>query len=171
MVTRHTSWLATGVLGLASALLTGCGVTPLYATPGLSSGLSSIQVEAPNGRVAYLVRESLDDDLARDKNADPAWRLSFTVNQTRDPRGLTINDYAQRYQVGLTIDYTLTNLATGQVAHTGRVISQVSYDAANDPYAGIAARQDSQQRAAADAARKIEIDLAAWMARHVAKNP
>ncbi len=168
---RRISWLAVGVIGLAAAPLAGCGFTPLYATPGLSSGLSSIQVESPDGRVAYLVRESLDDDLARDKNADPAWRLTFTVNQTRDPRGLTVNDYAQRYQVGLTVDYTLTSLATGQVAHTGRVVSQVSYDAANDPYAGIAARQDSQQRAASDAARKIEIDLAAWMARHVAKNP
>jgi len=171
MARRGAFWAAAGVMGLAGLPLAGCGFTPLYATPGLSSGLSSIQVESPDGRVAYLVRESLDDDLARDKNADPAWRLTFTVNQTRDPRGLTVNDYAQRYQVGLTIDYTLTNLATGQVAHTGRVISQVSYDAANDPYAGIAARQDSQQRAASDAARKIEIDLAAWMARHVAKNP
>jgi LPS-assembly lipoprotein len=168
---RRTSWLAAGFVGLAAGPLAGCGFTPLYATPGLSSGLSSIQVESPDGRVAYLIRESLDDDLARDKNANPAWRLTFTVDQTRDPRGLTVNDYAQRYQVGLTISYTLTNLATGQVAHTGRVVSQVSYDAANDPYAGIAARQDSQQRAASDAARKIEIDLAAWMAQHVAKNP
>jgi LPS-assembly lipoprotein len=168
---RRTSWLAAGFVGLAAWPLAGCGFTPLYATPGLSSGLSSIQVESPDGRVAYLIRESLDDDLARDKNANPAWRLTFTVDQTRDPRGLTVNDYAQRYQVGLTISYTLINLATGQVAHTGRVVSQVSYDAANDPYAGIAARQDSQQRAASDAARKIEIDLAAWMAQHVAKNP
>jgi len=156
---------------LVAATLGGCGFTPLYATPGLSSGISSIQVDAPDGRVSYLLREALDDDLARDKNAAPAWRLSFTVDQTRDPRGLTVNDYAQRYQVGLTVSYTLTDLSTGQVAHAGKVISQVSYDAANDPYAGIAARQDSQQRAAADAARKIEIELAAWMSRHVAKNP
>ena len=171
MTGRSALWLTAPVLMLASAGLGGCGFTPLYATPGLSSGLSAIQVDAPNGRVAYLVRESLDDDLARDKGAAPAWRLNFTVDQTRDPRGLTVNDYAQRYQVGITIDYTLTDLSTGQVAHTGHVVSQVSYDAANDPYAGIAARQDSQQRAASDAARRIEIDLAAWMARHVAKNP
>ncbi len=164
-------WIsAAGGILLATAL-GGCGFTPLYATPGLSSGLSSIQVDAPDGRVSYLLREALDDDLARDKNAAPVWRLNFTVDQTRDPRGLTVNDYAQRYQVGLTVSYTLTDLSTGQVAHVGKVISQVSYDAANDPYAGIAARQDSQQRAASDAARKIEIELAAWMSRHVAKNP
>jgi LPS-assembly lipoprotein len=164
--------LAALALGLAgAAALGGCGFTPLYATPGLSKGLSSIQVEAPDGRVGYLVRESLDDDLARNKDEAPAYRLTFTVDQTRDPRGLTLNDYAQRYQVGVTIDYTLTDLATGQVVHHGKAVSDVSYDAANDPYAGIAARQDSQQRAASDVARKIEIELAAWMASHVAKNP
>jgi LPS-assembly lipoprotein len=165
---RWPAWIAAALLALTAG---GCGFTPLYATPGLSKGLSSIEVAAPNGRVAYLVRESLDDDLARDKNDSPAWRLDFSVDQTRDPRGLTINDYAQRYQVGVTVSYTLTNLATGQVVHAGRAVSDVSYDAANDPYAGIAARQDSQQRAASDVARKIEIELAAWMAANTAKTP
>ena len=154
----------------AAAALGGCGFTPLYATPGLSKGLSSIEVVAPDGRVAFLLRQALDDDLARDKDTAPAWRLNLSVDQTRDPRGLTLNDYAQRYQVGLTVTYTLTNLASGAVVHSGRVISEVSYDAATDPYAGIAARQDSQQRAASDAARKIEIELAAWMAAN-AKSP
>jgi LPS-assembly lipoprotein len=163
-------WAAAGVAALGVAL-GGCGFTPLYATPGLAKGLSSIEVVAPDGRVAYLLREALDDDLARDKGEPPGWRLTFTVDQTRDPRGLTINDYAQRYQVGVSVDYTLTDVATGKVDHTGHVYSEVSYDAANDPYAGIAARQDSQQRAASDAARKIEIELAAWMARRAAKTP
>ncbi len=42
--------------------------------------------------------------------------------------------------------------------------TEVSYDAADQPYAGIAAREDTQQRAASDAARKIHLDLVAWMA-------
>ncbi|HEY1879042.1 MAG TPA: LPS assembly lipoprotein LptE [Caulobacteraceae bacterium] len=156
---------------LFAAALAGCGFTPLYATPGLSRNLSSIDIKAPDGRVAYLIRESLDDGLAKDKGDAPLWRLEFEVAQTRDPRGLTLNDYAQRYQVGLTVTYTLTNIASGHVVHAGRVISDVSYDAANDPYAGIAARQDSQERAASDAARKIEIELAAWMAANTPKTP
>ena len=166
---RRAAALTVGLTG--AALLGGCGFTPLYATPGLSKGLSSIEVEAPNGRVGYLVRESLDDDLARNKGETPAYRLDFTVDQSRDPRGLTLNDYAQRYQVGVTIDYDLTDILTGKVVHHGRAVSDVSYDAANDPYAGIAARQDSQQRAASDVARKIEIELAAWMVANVAKTP
>ena len=124
---------------------------------------------APDGRVGFLLQEDLDDLLAHDKDAKAQWRLDFTVVQKRDPRGLTVSDYAQRYQVGITVAYTLTNLGTGEVIHKNTVISEVAYDAANDPYAGIAAREDTPKRAAADAARKIEVDLLAFMARRAGK--
>lgn len=152
-------------LGLAP-MLGGCGFTPLYASPTVASGLPAIQVVAPQGRVAYLLREDLDDALAHDKSAPAAWRLDFTVKQTRDPRGLSVTDVAERYQVGLTVNYTLTSVATGKIAHIGQVSTEVFYDEADAPYAGIAARQDSQERVASDAARRIQLDLAAWMTRH-----
>jgi LPS-assembly lipoprotein len=130
----------------------------------VSAGLPAIAVVAPRGRVPYLIREHLDDLLARDPGIAPTWRLDMDVTQTRDPRGLRLDNVAERYDLGLTVRYTLTSIATGKVVHTGAVSTDVSYDAANAPYAGIAARQDSQERAAADAARRIQIELAAWMA-------
>ena len=144
----------------------GCGFTPLYARPGVSSGLSAIQVVTPQGRVAYLLREDLDDALAHDKAAPPAWRLDITLVQTRSPKGLSLADVAERYDVGLTVKYTLTAVSDDKIAHSGQVTTQVSYDEANAPYAGIAARQDAQERVASDAARRIQIELAAWLARH-----
>jgi LPS-assembly lipoprotein len=153
------------ILSLAP-LVGGCGFTPLYAAPGVSSGLSTIDIVVPQGRVAYLLREDLDDALAHDKTAAPTWRLDLTLSQTRSPRGLGLTDVAERYDLGLTVKYTLTDVSTGKVVHTGQVTSQVSYDEANAPYAGIAARQDSQDRVASDAARRIQIELAAWLARH-----
>jgi LPS-assembly lipoprotein len=155
-----------GALLLAALASAGCGFTPMYGTPGLSANLSSVQVVAPDGRVAYLVREDLDDAFGRDKDAAPKWRLDFTVIQSRDPRGLNLNNITERYQTDITVNYTLTNTATGAVAHRGEVTSTVSYDDASDPYAGIAAREDTQRRAASDAARRIETELAAWMATH-----
>ncbi|HEX7760422.1 MAG TPA: LPS assembly lipoprotein LptE [Caulobacteraceae bacterium] len=149
----------------ASAALGGCGFTPLYATQGVAPGLSSIQVIAPEGRVGYLLREDLDDELAHNKDAPPAWRLNLEVNQSRDPRGLRQDNTAERYEVAVSVKYTLTDAASGKVALTGEVSSQVSYDAADQPYAGIAARQDTQQRAAADAARRIRLDLSTWLAK------
>ena len=157
--------LAACVALASAATLGGCGFTPLYASPGVSSGLPAILVVAPEGRVPYLLREDLDDLLGHDKTQAPIWRLDITAVQTRDPRGLRLDNVAERYALGLTVGYQLTAIATGKVVRTGQVATEVSYDAANAPYAGIAARQDSQERVAADAARRIQIQLAAWLAR------
>jgi LPS-assembly lipoprotein len=152
---------------IASMTLGACGFTPMYATPGVSAGLSAIDVKAPQGRVGFLLRQYLDDDLGHDKLAAPKWRMEMAIDQTRDPRGLTLQDVAERYILGISVTYKLIDPATGRVVHSGKVASQISYDAAEAPYAGIAARQDSQQRAASDAAQKIQIDLASWMvSRH-----
>lgn len=151
---------------LAMALpLAGCGFTPLYATPGLSSGLSAIEVHAPDGRVAFLMRQDLDDALGRDKDTPPKYRLELTVDQRRDPRGLRLDNVAERYAISVTVAYSLVDVATGKTVHTGEVTSDVSYDSVDAPYAGIAARQDTQERVASDAARRIQVELAAWMAR------
>jgi LPS-assembly lipoprotein len=165
-INAWSSRRALALVGLMISALTvsGCGFTPLYATPGVSAGLSSIDVVVPQGRVAYLLREDLDDALAHDKNASPVWRLDLSLATTRDPRGLRIDNVAERYELGVTVRYTLTAVATGQVAHSGEVTTAVSYDAADAAYAGIAARQDSQERVASDAARRIQIELAAWLA-------
>ena len=158
------SYVAAAAAAVAS-MLAACGFTPLYATPGLSRGMSAIEVVAPQGRVAFLMRQDLDDALGRDKAATPEWRLDLNVVQSRDPRGLRLDNVAERYAVTVTVDYTLTSVATGKAVHAGQVTSQVSYDAADAPYAGIAARQDTQEKVASDAARRIEVDLAAWMTR------
>lgn len=163
---RVSSILAAGAVALAAAPLAGCGFTPLYAEPGVMPGLSSIQVVAPEGRVGYLLRESLDDALAHRPGAPTAWRLDLAMDQSREPLGLRIDDVARRYQVTLTVQYALVDTATGQVAHRGAATSFASYDLADQPYAAIAARQDVQQRAADEVARKIQMDLATFFVAH-----
>jgi hypothetical protein len=51
-----------------------------------------------------------------------------------------------------------------QPAKAGKVQATVTYDSADQPYASIAAEQDGQERAATDAARQIQLELAAWLA-------
>jgi LPS-assembly lipoprotein len=160
--------LATLLLLACAPGLAGCGFTPLYASKGVSTGLPAVAVVVPQGRVPYLIREELDDALGHDKSIPPIWRLEITALQTRDPRGLRLDNVAERYDLGLTVKYALISVATGKVEHTGEVTTEVSYDAATAPYAGIAARQDSQSKVAANAARRIQIELAAWMARRSA---
>jgi LPS-assembly lipoprotein len=160
-----TAWLAAVAAPLA---LGGCGFTPLYAIPGAAGGLSHIQVVAPDGRVGFLLREDLDDDFGHAQGDHPLYRLEMTLNQARTAHGLTENATAQRYELDMRVEYTLTEIASGKVVRKGEVISNVSYDSADQPYAGIAARQDTQNRMASDAAQKIEVEVAAWMAGHPA---
>ena len=152
-------------LVLTAITLGGCGFTPMYADPGVVHGLSHVQVVAPQGRVGYLLREDLDDSLGHEQGASPAYKLEMALTQARGAHGLRSDATAQRYELDLTVTYTLTDLSTGKVAHTGRVMSVISYDSADQPYAGIAAREDTENRLASDAAQKIQIQLAAWMAR------
>jgi LPS-assembly lipoprotein len=161
--------IALAALTLAAAgSLSGCGFTPLYAESGVGGGLTHIQVVAPRGRVGYLLREDLDDQLGRAKGEAPEYRLEMVLDQSRAAHGLTANATAQRYELDLTVIYTLIDIASGKVATTGQVTSDVSYDSTVQPYAGIAARQDTQDRLATDAAQKIEVRIAAWMAGHKA---
>jgi LPS-assembly lipoprotein len=157
--------LVVGAIAALAPALAGCGFTPMYATPGVSAGLASIDVTAPHGRLGYLLREDLDDALGRDKSAPPAYRLELTMVQSRGPRGLNIADVADYYDLGLTVQYRLVSIVTGKVAASGAVTSQVSYDDTGQAYADIAAAQDAQGRVASDAAQRIQIQLASWMHR------
>ena len=152
-------------LALPAALaLGGCGFTPLYAQPGVAGGLQHIQVVAPQGRLGYMMRESLDDDLGHAKGDKPLYKLEMVLTEGRQAHGLSSNDVAQRYEFDLKVVYTLTDLTSGKQVHIGTVYSNISYDSATQPYAGIAAAEDVQDRLASDAAQKVEVQVAAWMA-------
>ena len=156
---------AQGLLALSLAgLLAGCGFTPLYGTPGMSPSLASVEVDAPETRTGHLLREELDDALARDRGRPAAYRLALTVDEDRYARGLRIDDVATRYEVGLTVGYILTDAGTRRQLTAGTAQVSVTYDSADAPYASIAAYSDGQERAADQAAERIRLDLARWFA-------
>ena len=153
------------VLAAAAPILAGCGFTPLYGTPGVTSSLAAIQVTAPQGRTGELIREHLDDVLARNSNAPPAYKMSLALGEQRYPRGIRVDNVATRYEYVLVAAYSLTDAHTGAVATKGQVRVEVTYDSADQPYASVAAQQDAQDRAAGEAARRIQLELAAWLAK------
>jgi len=151
----------------ATACLCACGFAPLYAQPGVTAGLTRIQVDPPKGRLGYLLAEDLNDSFGRAFGEPPAYRLELDLRPTRSGHGVTANDTAQRYELDLKVIYTLVEAGTGKVAHTGTVYSNISYDSVNEPYAGIQARNDVQDRLASDVAAKMQTQIAAFLAtRH-----
>ena len=153
------------VLAAASLGLAACGFTPLYGTPGVTSSLSAIEVATPQGRTGELIREHLDDVLARNSNTPAAYRMSLSLGEQRYPRGVRVDNVATRYEYVLTAVYTLTPSEGAAKPKTGRVRVEVTYDSADQPYASVAAQQDAQDRAAEEAARKIQLELAVWLAK------
>ena len=155
--------LAMGLAGAALALA-GCGFTPLYAQQGVVSNLAAIDVTAPQGRTGFLLRQHLDDAFAKNRGGPAKYAMRLALSEARYPRGIRTDNVATRYEYVLTADYTLANLPAGDVAKTGRVRVELTYDSADQPYASIAAQQDAQDRAAEEAARRIQLELAAWLA-------
>lgn len=150
--------------GLAALALAGCaGFQPLYGEATTRS-LAGIEVIAPDGRTGYLMRQHLDDAFAKDHAAQPIYVMDLSLGEARYPRGVRIDNVATRYEYVLTATYLLKARDTGAVAKRGQVRVELTYDSADQPYASIAAQQDAQERAAAEAARRIELELAAWLA-------
>lgn len=149
---------AAGLVALAGLILAGCGFTPLYGDAGVGSSLSRIAVTTQDDRLGYRVREQLEDALGRDAARPPLWRLETTVEQSRRPLGRRIDDTASRYELTVRGRWTLTPVGGG-LPLTGAETVTTTYAAADQPYAAIAAQQDGEERAAAELARLIRLDL------------
>lgn len=155
-----------GALTLATApLLAGCGFTPLYATPGLAPAMSGIETIAPEGRVGALLREELDDALARDRGRPAEMRLEMSLKQTRTARGRRVDNVATRYELAATAEWRLTSLGSGQVVRTGATTAEVTVDSTDQPYAAVVAQEDAEARLAGELARRIQLDIGAWLYR------
>ena len=143
---------------LATPLVSACGFTPLYADPGVGSSLRRIAVTTQDDRLGYRLREQLEDALAWDRGAAPLYRLDTRVQQDRRSLGRRIDDTATRYELTVKATWILTP-ASGGTPLTGTETVTTTYAAADQPYAAIAAQQDGEERAAAELARLIRLDL------------
>src|SRR5471030_29588 len=144
----HRSRLAAVLAILALPGLSACGFTPLYGAPGVSSGMASVDVVTPEGRTGHLLSEDLQDNLAVDHERPPLYRLALAVDETRYARGLSTEQLATWYELSVRVSYSLIEISSGKTLTAGVTPVSVSYNAADDPYAGIVAQQDGQKRAA-----------------------
>ncbi len=153
-------------------LLAGCGFTPLYAEHGVGPSLQAVAVETPlHSRTAYFLRQSLDDELGRDRGAAPVFRLTLTFTENRFPLGVRVNNVASRYEVDLAVTWRLIDAGTGTQLTAGVTPVRVSYASADPPYAGVAAEQDGEERAAKEAAWRMRQSVARWIGAHPHKDP
>lgn len=156
--------LAAGLVAVGMSLGGCIGFTPLYAAQGVTPKLQAIEVVPGDGRLGFLVHDFLTDSFARDPSQPAVYRLSFANSELRLPQGITISNVATRYEVDLFTAYTLTEIATNKVVTRGQVGVNVTYDIQAQPYAALSAAQDGERRAAEQAADRVRLEIATFLA-------
>ncbi len=158
--------VAAAMLAAGAAPLGACGFTPLYATPAVTPALSSVEFVLPGtSRTGFLLKEQLGKELGRDIDEPAHYRLTITLNEFRIPEGVRVNNVANRYEIDATASYSLSDASTARILYTGASTVEVSYDSADPPYAGVAANQDGEQRAAEQMAVRIRLALSRYFDR------
>lgn len=153
-------------LALAAPLtLSACGFQPVYAArTGVAQKLSGTLVETGDGRSAYILGLALKDELDS-WQSQPRYILRASGDLSRQRQSVSLADVTTRYEVRMTVDYALYDARSGERIETGRASGRAAFDVPLDPYAAIRAEQESEERAAREAAHQIVLELARSLSR------
>jgi LPS-assembly lipoprotein len=153
--------LAVVAITAVSLGLSGCGMTPVYGERSLTTNLSQVEVEAPDTRIGYFIRQQLITGLGETGSAK-AYDLKIAVEEKRYEIGLSNFGTATRFEISARVDYTLTARAGGKPLYKNSFVQTVTYDSTDSSYAAISAQKDGQERAATAISRQIQNQLATY---------
>lgn len=149
--------------GLAPALLSGCGFTPLYGEGAPATRMAGRVVVPPlEGEAGFAMHERLTGRFG--PAADPAYRLEVSLSLTRAGVALTRENVTTRFDVVGVAEYRLVPLAGGPAVASGVVRATTGFSAPESEtasaFASRVAEQDAEERLAIDLADRIVQRLA-----------
>ena len=143
----------------ALAMLTGCGLQPMYAGGGsgvVAQGLGSVEVAPIEGRAGWLVRNALNDRLGVAGGDSPArYRLDVRLDDSLEGLGVLRDDTISRERRTLRARYQLVDLASGEIVLDATAGSDAGIDVVSSEYATIAAEQTALENLATDIADRM----------------
>jgi LPS-assembly lipoprotein len=161
-------------VALIAALAGGCGFRPLHApdavvgeeaavSPATREELAATVVAPIADRPGQILRNELVF-LLRTPNEAPAARYSLDVGltETLDKVAVQVTGLATRANLRLNAQYTLTDLATGQVVTQGQVGAVGSFDLLDNEFATLVAARYTREQLARRLARILHTRLAAF---------
>jgi LPS-assembly lipoprotein len=162
-----------GIATLAFAMAVGlsaCTFSPVYgpslAGRPVSSELSAITIEAPNGRVEQTVRNSLLFAFTGGAAvATPKYNLRLRASASETLGGVTRFAVSPTYTIDVSVAYELSDLRTRSVITRGVARGVASYDRSNQGFANERAQREAEDRGANSAADEIRLRIAADLAR------
>jgi LPS-assembly lipoprotein len=158
------------LLGLIAAL-GACNFRPLYLAQGadataVHSELAAIEIRGLDGRLGYLLRNALLDELnPATADVPPRYILDVDLSSSARALGIQLDSTITRYNLALTARFQLREKAADEVLVASTVRRVASYNVSREPYADLVAAQDAERRAAQEVAVDIRTLLAVQFAR------
>lgn len=152
------SFIRTIILSGALAVLTACGLQPLYTGGGSASvaqGLAAVEVPSIPGRGGWLVRNALTDRLGAAGEASPRYRLDVRLDDSLEALGVLSDDTISRERRILRARYQLVDLESGNILLDATSGSDAGIDVVSSEYATIAAEQTALENLARDLADRM----------------
>lgn len=162
---RRTLLLALG------ASLGACNFRPLYLAEGpadaaVQEELAAIEIRGLGGRLGYLVRTALLDELnPASAEVPPRYVLDVDLRARSQELGIQLDNTITRYNLLLTAAFRLQAKDRPDVLYASRVQRVASYNVSREPYADLSAAREAERRAAQEVARGIRTLLAVHLAR------
>lgn len=154
-------------LAMCGALLTACGLRPLYAGGSrgqVAQALRSTSVGPIPGRAGYLVRGALVDRLG-DQTGSPRYRLEVELDDRITGFGIRLDDAVTRERRTLRARYRLVDAQLGTVLLDATAGSDAGIDVVGSEYATVAAEQTALERLSQEIANQIVSRLALYASR------
>ena len=156
------------LLLLATMLLAGCGLRPLYGGGGdgrVAQALEAVEVAPIGGRAGWLVRTALQDRLGAGQGDDVRYRLEVELDDNITGFGIRSDDAVTRERRTLRARYRLVDASIGTVLLDATAGSDAGIDVVSSEYATVAAEQTALERLSKEVADQIVTRVALYASR------
>lgn len=158
------------ILAVGGAL-GACNFRPmlLAEAPGddrVREELAAIEITGMSGRLGYLVRNALLDDLNPQSLDVPArYVLDVDLTSSATALGIQLDSTITRFNLTLIARFRLLDRASQEVRYASLVRRVSSYNVSREPYADLVASETAEERAA----EEVSTDIRTLLAVHFAK--
>ncbi len=165
------------LLLLATAMLGGCALQPLYAGGGqgaIAQSLSAVEIAPIEGEAGWLVRTALTDRLqanGRPSAGPPRYRVNIILDDAITGFGVRADDSVTRERRTLRARWQLVDAANGATLVDASAGSDAGIDVVGSEFATIAAERTALEQLAQALADQIATRIALYARNRASETP